>query len=138
MRTASIFAGLLLIALAVAQPVAAEPAQNTGPYAGTVRENEVDHHRFSTHGDNPCVDIWVPKLYVVTLTHAPTTDALQLGAGSEVADSQNGVATVSFVANYCTSFDIYVAGVAVSGVAAYGVTVESVFLGPGAGIDPPM
>ncbi len=134
MRAITILASLLLIALATASPVAAGPAGDPGVYVGTVVEGERDTHRFSSHGGNPCLGVYIPKLWVVTLTHAPADASLSLSAGGKTDVSMAGSATVSFVANYCTVFTIAVEGLAVDGKAIYAVDVESAFIaniGPG-------
>lgn len=125
MRAILVAACLLLIA-----PMATAASGPTSGWGlGTVEEGETDRRHHNTHGDQPCLAIYIPKVFTVTLNHAPT-DVLGLRAGGASATSQNGVATVSFVANYCTSFDIFVDGIDVDGSAAYAMTVTSVFTAP--------
>lgn len=126
---AKLLAAALCLLAVLAAPAAARTGPEPGPFVGTVAQGEADSHHFSTHGDQPCLAVWIPKLYVVTLAYAPPTDTLALSAAGASDAGANGVAAVSFVANYCTAFTIRVAGTAVADEAAYVVTVESVFLG---------
>ncbi|MGB0652511.1 MAG: hypothetical protein ACPGQL_04865 [Thermoplasmatota archaeon] len=105
-----------------------EPAIGTpqpGPFAGTIGDGGSNTHRFSTHGDQPCLGVWMPKLYVVTLNYVSPFNSLGVSARGHSDSGENGVASIKFVANYCTAFDIVVSGDDVSGTAAYVVTVQS-------------
>ncbi len=132
MRVITIAASMLLIALATASPVSAgpgvDPGVSPGLYVGTIGDGERDTYRFSTHGGNPCLGVYIPKLYVVSLSHAPADATLSLSAGGKTDMSMAGQASVTFVANYCTTFTITVDGVDVDGTAAYVVDVESAFI----------
>lgn len=117
-----------MAAVLIAPGVTAAPKglPSPGPFAGTVDTNDVDTHHFSTHGDSGCLAIWIPKTYIVTLTYATPLDRVDLTVDGKHAVGSNGVATVSFVKNYCTAFDITVTGVRVLAESPYVVTVESV------------
>ena len=120
MRTAVLAAAGLAGLLAL--PAAAS-GTSTGPYVGSVRENEYRLHRYDNfpRDGRPCPDI--VTRYTVTLTALTPSDALQLAVSGEVADTEAGVASVTVTQGVCTVFDIRVAGVAVGGTATYAVTV---------------
>ncbi len=127
MRVFPAFLGLLATALLLAPGSLAGIGglPSPGPFVGTVDTNDVDTHRFSTHGDMDCLAIWIPKLYTVTLSYATPLDRVDLDVRGQHADGANGVATISFIANYCTAFDITVTGVRVAVESPYVVTVQS-------------
>jgi hypothetical protein len=109
----------------VAGPVAAEPSG--GPYAGTMGQGGSATHHFTNQAPGTqCLAIYQPTLYTVRLQYAPVSDVLTLAVGAASDAGSNGVATLSFVANYCTSFDITVTGTEVADKAAYLVSVSSV------------
>lgn len=111
----------LLVATALLAP-AALAATGTGPFTGTVRQNQTDRHTYDNNPDNnPCIQVMTT--YTVTLTYTPTTDTLTLTANGVTAVGSGGVATVTFEANWCTSFNILVHGTNVARVAQYEVTV---------------
>lgn len=119
MRTRTNIATLLAVCLLA--PVALA-ATGTGPFVGTVRQGQTDHHRYDNNPRNdPCIQVMTT--YTVTLTYTPATDTLTLTAGGVSAVGAGGTATVTFEASWCTSFDIFVEGTQVARVAHYGVTV---------------
>ena len=120
MRTTAL--GALALAAAVAVPAAAS-GTSTGPYVGSVRENEYRLHRYDNfpRDGRPCPDIVTD--YTVTLTALTPNASLQLAVSGEVADTEAGVAAVTVAHGICTVFDIRVAGVAVGGTATYVVSV---------------
>lgn len=129
----TLLAAALLAALLAPAALAATGPQ-VGPFVGVVEQDASNRHAFSTHGDTPCLAVYLPKLYVVTLTYDNPADTLTLMAAGATAVGSNGVATLDFVANYCTAFTIDVVGTAVAGNALepgtrYVVTVESLFIG---------
>src|SRR5688572_27776747 len=126
MRVLPFAACLLAALLAAPATLASTPGPQLGPFAGTVAQGETDAHPFSTHGDQPCLAVWLPRLYVVALAYAPVDDTLTLTAAGNTDTGSSGHASVSFVANYCTAFTITVSGTAVSDSAAYTVVVQSV------------
>jgi hypothetical protein len=133
MRALASLATLLLVAT-VAVPASAQTGPSSGAYVGTVEQDGRNSHFYTTHGDTPCLAIYIPHLYVVTLAVLPPTDTLTLGVLGQTADTTNGVATVSFVANYCTAFTLLVDGTEVADTAIYGLTVEHVILGRDPGL----
>lgn len=131
-RSALLAAGLVAV---LAGPAAAAPSLPSGPlFAGTVAQGETDTHRFgNTVGDNPCIDL--ATWYRVTLTFAPTGDALTLHAGGESVTTTSGVAEIAFMSGVCTSFGIEVTGTSVAATAPYAVTVRGGLLAAGV-LDP--
>ena len=124
MRALAILAGLLLVPV-----VAAQGAPSTGLYVGAVSEGQTDVLFYSTHGDTNCLGIYIAHTYTVTLVTDPGA-TLSVAVGAKTATSSNGVATLSFTANYCTQFHLYVHGVAVTDTASYVLNVEHVIKGP--------
>lgn len=123
-------AACLATVLATA-PVSADlGGPEPGPFTGTIGQDHTRTHHFSTHGDNPCLAVYMPRVYTVTLAYAPPTDTLSISVGGLTDVGSLGAGSISFVANYCTAFDITVVGVEVTDKAAYGVTVTSVPLLP--------
>lgn len=115
------FATMLVLA-SLLTPVALA-ATGTGPFTGTLRQNQTDRHTYDNNPNNdPCIQMMTT--YTVTLTYAPTTDTLTLTANGITAVGSGGTATVTFDANYCTSFNIQVKGTKVASSADYTVTVS--------------
>ena len=97
-------------------------AGGTGPFAGTVRQNQTKTHRYDNNPqNNPCIQI--VTTYTVTLAYVPTTDTLTLSVGTLSATGSGGHASLSFQRSWCTSFDIKVTGTSVASSASYTVTV---------------
>jgi len=117
-RTALATAGIVAF---LAAPASAAQG-STGPFTGVIRENQVKTHRYDNNPLNQAC-IQVMQTYTVTLTYAPTTDALTLSVGSQSVTGSNGTASLSFERSYCTSFDVKVTGTSVESVAQYTVTV---------------
>ena len=96
---------------------------STGPFTGTVRENQTRTHSYDNNPQNlACIQVMAT--YTVTLTYTPTTDVLSLTAGGVTATGSNGVAVLSFERSWCTAFQIRVTGTSVERTAAYTVTVR--------------
>ena len=129
MRALPLAASLLVGFLTLASPASAE--LSGGPYVGTVSQGSADPHSYTSHPPGTeCLAIYQPHLYTVRLEYAPPTDVLTLTVGSVSDVGSNGVASISFVANYCYGFDFSVSGTQVADNAAYLVTVSSVRQGP--------
>ena len=93
-----------------------------GPFAGVVRQGETRTHWFDNNPlDQPCPNPMTT--YVVALHYTPTTDVLTLSVGSTTVTGSGGGASIGFVGNWCTAFDIRVGGASVANVAVYRVTV---------------
>ena len=115
---------LAAFGLAALLSVPATAAQGTtGPFSGTVRENQTRTHRYDNNPDNNLCPA-VQQTYTVTLNYTPTTDVLTLNVGDLSATGSNGQATLTFDASYCTAFPIRVTGTSVESVASYTVTVS--------------
>lgn len=109
------------LAVLLASPVSA--AGGTGPFTGTVRQNQTRTHQYDNNPlNNPCIQI--VTTYTVSLDYLPTTDTLTLSVGSLSATGTGGHASLSFQASWCTSFAIKVTGTSVERVASYTVTVS--------------
>ena len=116
------FARTVAIALALLRLVPVVLA-DTGPFTGTVRENQQRSHKYDNNPDNdPCIQVMAT--YTVTLTYAPTSDVLTLSVGDQSVTGSGGTATLTFQAPHCTAFTIRVTGTDVQSVASYTVTVE--------------
>lgn len=120
------FAACLLAVLLAPSAIASTAGPSAPVHAGSVAQGQVSSSTFSTHGDQPCLAIYMPRVFTVTLAYAPVTDTLSLAAGGASDTGSNGAATVSFVANYCTVFTIQVTGTSVADSAQYVWTVTSV------------
>ena len=116
--TARIVASLLVLLALV--PLA---AAQTGPFTGTVRENQTRIHHYDNNPENNLCP-QVITTYTVTLTYTPTTDVLTLTAGGQTVTGSNGTAVLTFEGNYCTAFAIRVTGTSVESVATYTVNVS--------------
>ena len=103
-------------------PATAAPG-STGPFSGVVRQNQTKTHQYDNNPlNNPCQQ--VITTYTVSLTYTPTSDVLTLSVGSLSATGSNGSASLSFEANYCTSFEVKVIGTSVQSAAQYTVNVS--------------
>ena len=123
----AILLACLLAALVPAASAAAGPSLVDAPAgAGSVSQGTTSSTGYSTHGDQPCLAIYMPRVYTVTLAYAPPTDALTLSVGALSATGSEGHATLSFVANYCTAFTVSVTGTSVADSATYAWAVTSV------------
>ena len=112
-------AGIVAV-LATSAPAA---QGGTGPFSGTVRQNQTKTHHYDNNPQNlPCQQVMTT--YTVSLSYTPTSDTLTLSVGSLSSTGSNGSATLSFERSYCTSFDIQVTGTSVASVAQYTVTVS--------------
>ena len=113
----------ILVAVSLTALLASPAAADTGPFSGTVREDQTRRHRYDNNPqNNPCPQ--VIAFYTVSLTYAPATDTLTISAGGQTATGSGGSASVSFEAPYCTSFTISVTGTSVATIASYTVTVS--------------
>lgn len=122
MRAHLLAAGLLTAVLLLV-PATAQSGPSSGVYVGTVGEGETDRLHYTTHGNNPCLAIYIPHTYVVTLASA---DTMRLTVGQHSDVTSNGVATLVFTANYCTAFTVLVEGLDIDHGGAYTVTVGHV------------
>ena len=104
----------LLLPAALAMPYA---------YAGRVRQGESDSFTFDNTPYAACT--LQPVRWFVTLAYAPVTDALTLRAAGQEATGENGVASVSFVAISCATFDVSIEGTSVAHEATYAVAIHS-------------
>ena len=120
------FAACLLAAFLVPSALASTAGPSAPVHAGSVAQGQTDSSTFSTHGDQPCLAVYMPRVFTVSLAYAPVSDSLTVSAGGVSDTGANGVATVSFVANYCTVFTIQVTGTSVAESAEYVWTVTSV------------
>ena len=111
--------------------VLASPAAAAAPvFAGAVAQGETDTHTFDNNPTNSnCIAL--ATWYRVTLTFAPTGDALTLTTGGKSVTSTSGVAEVAFQSGVCTRFGIQVTGTSVDTVAPYSVSVRSGVLAAG-------
>lgn len=125
MKRFALVAAFFVLALATATSASTGGGSST-PYVGSVGQGQSDNHRYDNSGGNPCLAIYMPRTYTVTLAHVPTSDVLTLTAAGHSDSSSNGLASVSFTGNYCTAFDIRVTGTAVAGATEYAVAVTSV------------
>lgn len=108
----------LLALVALAPTVQA----STGPFAGAVAQGETDVHVYDNNPDgDPCIDVMA--VYTVELTYTPVTDVLALSAGGQTDVGAFGRAVVTFMASWCTSFEIGVSGTQVATLAWYVATV---------------
>ena len=125
-RSSLLAAGL--VAVLAAPAVAAPPV-----FAGAVAQGETDTHTYDNNPMNSdCIALAAP--YRVTLTFAPTGDALTLTAGGQSVTSTTGVAEVGFWSGVCTRFGVQVTGTSVGTVAPYTVAVRGGVVA--GGIDP--
>ena len=125
MRRALVAAALLLllaVPLATARPPIV-PAVELGTHAGTLTEGASTSFTYKA-GPDPCLGVYIPHTFVVNLAYAPIDDTLTLSSHGKTATGADGLATLSFVDNYCTSFGVVVSGTEVAGTAAFVLNVR--------------
>ena len=118
--TKTLLAAAGIVAVLAAPAPAAQGS--SGPFSGTVRQNQTKTHAYDNNPLNQSCPA-VMTSYTVSLSYTPTSDTLTLAVGSLSTTGSNGTATLSFESSYCTSFDIAVTGTSVASVAHYTVTV---------------
>lgn len=122
----SILLACLLAALVPAASAAEGPSLVDAPVGtGSVSQGTTSSTGYSTHGDQPCLDVYMPRVYTVTLAYSPPGDVLTLSVGELAATGSDGHAVLSFVANYCTAFTVSVKGTSVADSASYAWAVTS-------------
>lgn len=118
--------GLAIVLVAVPATVAAdEPPARTGPYVGTVGQDETRTHAYDNNPtDGPCAEIVVD--YTVYLAHQPATDTLGLSIAEDeelATQSEDGRAVLTFQRGYCAAFTLEVTGLDVEEASVYEATV---------------
>lgn len=122
----ALFAAALLASLAVPIALAAPPIAprvELGTHAGTLTQGASTAFSYSSGGD-PCLGVYIPHTYVVNLAYAPIDDTLTVSSHGVSASGSNGLATISFVDNWCTTFGVRVDGTEVAGIAAFVVNIR--------------
>lgn len=124
--TRTVTLALAMALVAVPATVAADaPAGHTGPFVGTVEDDETETHVYDNNPANqPCIELAVG--YTVYLTHQLPGDTLRLTVDGEERlqdESSAGQAAVTFERGICAEFPIQVTGLDVDGQSAYEVTV---------------
>ncbi len=133
MARLALAACLLALAL-VPTALASGPGLVSSPvHAGSVAQGATSSYVYSTHGDQPCLAYYQPRVFTVTLAYTPPSDVLALTVGAASATGSDGVATLSFVDNYCTAFTVGITGTSVAGSAEYAFAITSVPAGLGGG-----
>ena len=127
------FAVTLLAAVLAPSALASDGPALVGvpAHAGSVGQGGAASYAYSTHGDQPCLAIYQPRVFTVTLAYAPPSDVLTLSVGTASATGSGGAATLSFVDNYCTAFTVRVVGTSVASSAEYAFAISSVPAGLG-------